>query len=113
MSDALTEVLREETWLPHESSFLEGKDLEAKRAVNRPASNSPTGSDGRDQAQKKAKTISVDHKSNSSSDCIVMWPFYWQFSHAKDCHIWKILTALPILSGISSRLDVRFLLCEI
>lgn len=32
----------------------------------------------------KAKTTGVDHKSGSSSDCVVARSFHWQFSHAKD-----------------------------
>ena len=84
VSEALTEVLREETRPPPDSSFKEGKGTDGKKMSSRPSSNSPNGSDGRDRPQKKAKTTGVDHKSSSSSDCVVAKPFHWQLSHAKD-----------------------------
>ncbi|KAL0876575.1 hypothetical protein Bca101_026280 [Brassica carinata] len=87
VSEALTEVLREDIRFPPESSSKDGRRVEGKKAADHPSSNSPTGSEGRDRPQKKAKTIGGDHKSSSSSDCVVAKPFHWQFSHAKDCPI--------------------------
>lgn len=62
----------------------------------RASSTSPTGSEGRDRPPKKEKMTGVDHRSGVASDGAVAKPFYWH-----------------ILSGISNRLGVRFLLCEI
>lgn len=49
VSDAITEILREETWLSRESAFSGGKDTEGKRAVNRTSSKGSIGSEGRDR----------------------------------------------------------------
>ncbi|KAF3541953.1 hypothetical protein F2Q69_00023445 [Brassica cretica] len=54
VSEALTEVLREETRLPR-ASPREGKDLEGKNSAACIKSSSPTGSEGRDPPPKKAK----------------------------------------------------------
>ncbi|KAL0796501.1 hypothetical protein Bca101_067878 [Brassica carinata] len=61
VSEALTEVLCEETRLPRESSFKEGKEVDGKKASSRPSSNSPTGSKGRDRPQKQEDPDSVAH----------------------------------------------------
>ncbi|KAL0854726.1 hypothetical protein Bca101_059878 [Brassica carinata] len=58
VSEALTEVLREETRLRHESSF---KEVNGKKAASSPSSNSPTGSEGRDRPQKKEDPDNVAH----------------------------------------------------
>ncbi|KAF2562940.1 hypothetical protein F2Q70_00014401 [Brassica cretica] len=55
VSEALTEVLREETRLPR-ASTQEAKDLEGEKSVARVKSSSPTGLEGRDRPPKKAKT---------------------------------------------------------
>ncbi|KAL0854549.1 hypothetical protein Bca101_059701 [Brassica carinata] len=87
VSEALTEVLLEDIRFPPQSYSKDGRRVEGKKAADRPSSNSPTGSEGRDRPPKKAKTIGGDHKSSSSSDCVVAKSFHWQFSHAKDCPI--------------------------
>ncbi|KAF3592917.1 hypothetical protein DY000_02023491 [Brassica cretica] len=85
-SDALTEVLREETRLPRSSS--QGtKDPEGETYVARVKSSSLTGSDGRDRPPKKAKTNGSDRRLVVSNDTAVAKPFHWQFSHSKDCPI--------------------------
>ena len=48
VSEALTEVLREETRLPR-ASTQEVKDLEGEKTAARVKSSSPTGSEGRDR----------------------------------------------------------------
>ncbi|XP_013745210.1 kinesin-like protein KIN-12E [Brassica napus] len=60
VSEALTEVLREETRLPR-TSTQEAKDLEGEKSVARVKSSSPTAA--------------------------VAKPFHWQLSHSKDCPI--------------------------
>ena len=86
MSDALTEVLREETRLPR--SLSQGtKDSEGEASVTRVKSSSPTGSEGRDRPTKKAKTNGSDRRLVVRNDTVVAKPFHWQFSHSKDCPI--------------------------
>ncbi|KAF2575555.1 hypothetical protein F2Q70_00004078 [Brassica cretica] len=86
VSEALTEVLCEETRLPR-ASTQEAKDLEGEKSVARVKSSSPTGSEGRDRPQKKAKTKGSDHRLRVSGEAPVAKPFHWQFSHSKDCAI--------------------------
>ncbi|KAF2539524.1 hypothetical protein F2Q68_00019943 [Brassica cretica] len=62
VSEALTEVLREETRFPR-GSTQEAKNLEGEKSVARVKSSSPTGK------------------------AAVAKPFHWQFSHSKDCPI--------------------------
>ena len=88
MSEALTEVLREETRLPR-TSTQEAKDLEGEKSFDRVKSSSPTGSEGRDRPPKKAKTNGSDHRLGVSGEAAVANPFHWQFSHSKDCPITK------------------------
>ncbi|KAF3503782.1 hypothetical protein F2Q69_00044664 [Brassica cretica] len=86
VSDALTEVLREETRIPRPSS--QGtKDPEGETSVARVKSSSPTGSDRRDRPPKKAKTNGSDRRLVVPSDAAVAKPFHWQFSHSTDCPI--------------------------
>ncbi|KAF3600280.1 hypothetical protein F2Q69_00035376 [Brassica cretica] len=86
LSEALTEVLREETRLPR-ASPQEGNDLEGKKSAARIKSSSPTGSEGHDRPPKKAKTNGSDYRLGVSGDTVVAEPFHWQFSHSKDCPI--------------------------
>ncbi|XP_048613418.1 uncharacterized protein At3g60930, chloroplastic-like [Brassica napus] len=86
VSEALTEVLREETRLPR-TSTQEAKDLEGEKSVGRVKSSSPTGSEGRDRPPKKAKTNGSDHHLGVSGEAVVAKPFHWQFSYSKDCPI--------------------------
>ncbi|KAF3528903.1 hypothetical protein DY000_02039981 [Brassica cretica] len=86
LSEAFTEVLREETRLPR-ASPQEGKDLEGEKSAARIKSSSPTGSEGHDRPPKKAKTNGSDHRLGVSGDTVVAEPFHWQFSHSKDCSI--------------------------
>ena len=79
VSEALIEVLREETRLPW-ASTLEGKDLEGEKSAVRVKSSSPTGSEGRDHPPKKAKTHGSDHRLGVSGETAVAKPFHWQFS---------------------------------
>ena len=44
VSEALTEVLREDIRFPPESSSKDGRRVEGKKAADHPSSNSPTGS---------------------------------------------------------------------
>ncbi|KAF3550419.1 hypothetical protein DY000_02010235 [Brassica cretica] len=69
------------------SSTQEAKDLEGENSVARVKSSSPTGSEGRDRPQKKAKTNSSDHHLGVSGEAAVAKLFHWQFSHSKDCPI--------------------------
>ncbi|KAF2608289.1 hypothetical protein F2Q68_00042965 [Brassica cretica] len=85
-SEALTEVLREETRLPRIST-QEDKDLEGEKYVARVKSSSPTGSEGSDHPPKKAKTNGSNHRLGVSGEATIAKPFYWQFSHSKDCPI--------------------------
>lgn len=68
VSDALAEVLREETRLPRASAHLDGKDLDGKKTAARPNSKSLNGLEGRYRPPKKANTTGVDHKTNPSND---------------------------------------------
>ena len=86
LSDALTEVLREETRLPRPST-QGAKDPEGEKSVARVKSSSPTGSEGRDRPQKKAKTNGSDHRLGVQGEAAVAKPIHWQFSHSKDCPI--------------------------
>ena len=86
MSEALTEVLREETRDPR-ASPQEGKDLEGENSAARVKLSSPTGSEGRHRSPKKAKTNVADHRLGVSGDTAVAKPFHWLFSHAMDCPI--------------------------
>ncbi|KAF3500349.1 hypothetical protein F2Q69_00044448 [Brassica cretica] len=83
MSEALTEVLREETRIPR-TSTQEAKDLEGEKSVARVKSSSTTGSEGRDRPLKKVKTNGSDHRLGVSGEAAVAKPFHWQFSHSKD-----------------------------
>ncbi|KAF3516906.1 hypothetical protein DY000_02058873 [Brassica cretica] len=71
VSEALTEVLLEETRLP-QASAQEAKDLEGEKSAARVKSSSPTGSKGR------------DHRLGVSGEAAVAKSFHWQFSHSKD-----------------------------
>ncbi|KAF2600943.1 hypothetical protein F2Q68_00008708 [Brassica cretica] len=83
VSDALTEVLREEIPLTRPST--QGvKDPEGEKYVARVKSSSPTGSEGRDRPPKKAKTNGSDRRPGVSGEVAVAKPFHWQFSHSKD-----------------------------
>ncbi|KAF3525890.1 hypothetical protein F2Q69_00023560 [Brassica cretica] len=71
LSEALTEVLREETRLLR-TSTQEAKDLEGEKSVARVKSSSPTGSEGGgDLPPKKAKTIGSDHRLGVSGEAAV------------------------------------------
>ncbi|KAF2610434.1 hypothetical protein F2Q70_00013624 [Brassica cretica] len=69
------------------TSTQEAKDLEGENSIARVKSSSPTGSEGRDRPQKKAKTNGSDHHLGVSGEAAVAKPFHWQFSHSKDCPI--------------------------
>ena len=86
MSEALTEVLREETRLT-QASTQAAKDLEGEKSVARVKSSSPTSSEGRDRSPKKAKTNGLDHRLGVSGEASVAKPFHCQFAHSKDCSI--------------------------
>ncbi|KAF3612238.1 hypothetical protein DY000_02049190 [Brassica cretica] len=86
VSEALTEVLREETRLPR-TSTQEAKDLEGENSVGRVKSSSPTGSEGGDRPPKKAKTNGSDHRLGVSGEAVVAKPFHWQLSYSKYCPI--------------------------
>ncbi|KAF3585123.1 hypothetical protein F2Q69_00030660 [Brassica cretica] len=86
VSDALTEVLVEETRLPRPST-QGAKDSEGEKSVVRVKSSNPTDSEGRDRPPKKAKTIGSDPRLGVSGEAAVATPFHWQFSHSKDCLI--------------------------
>ncbi|KAF2532115.1 hypothetical protein F2Q70_00030911 [Brassica cretica] len=86
VSDALTEVLREETQLPRPST-QGAKDPGGEKSVARVKSSSPTGSVGHDRPPKKAKTNGSDRRLGVSGEAAVAKPFHWQFSHSKDCPI--------------------------
>ena len=83
VSEALTEVLREETRLPR-ASTQEVKDLEGEKSAACVKSSSPTGSEGRDRPPKKAKTNGSYHRLGVSGEASVTKPFHWRFSHSKD-----------------------------
>lgn len=69
MSDALTEVLKEDTRLPRTSVVVDGNiDYDGKNTTIRANSDSPISSKGRDRPTKKAKTVGVDYKSSSLND---------------------------------------------
>ncbi|KAF3537538.1 hypothetical protein F2Q69_00020359 [Brassica cretica] len=86
VSDALTEVLREEIPLTRPST--QGvKDPEGEKSVARVKSSSPTGSEGCDRPPKKAKTNGSDRSPGVSGEVAVAKPFHWQFSHSKNCPI--------------------------
>ena len=86
MSEALTEVLHEETRLPR-ASAQEVKNLQGEKSAARVKSSSPTGSEGRDRPPKKAKMNGSDCRLGVSREPAVAKPFHWQFSHSNDCHI--------------------------
>lgn len=86
VSEALTEVLREDTRLPR-TSPQEGKDLEGEKSAARTKSGSLTGSEGRNHPSKKAKMTSADHRLGAWGDTFVAKPLHWQFSHSKNCPI--------------------------
>ncbi|KAF3588541.1 hypothetical protein F2Q69_00032235 [Brassica cretica] len=86
VSDALTEVLREETQLPRPST-QGAKDPKGEKSVARVKSSSPTGSEGRDRPPKKAKTNGSNCRLGVSGEAAVAKPFHWQFSNSKDCPI--------------------------
>ncbi|KAF3522459.1 hypothetical protein F2Q69_00046393 [Brassica cretica] len=83
VSEALTEVLREETRHPR-ASAQEVKGLEGEKSASRVKSSSPTGLEGRDRPPKKAKTNGSDHRLGVLGEAAVAKPFHWQFSHSKD-----------------------------
>ena len=76
VSEALTEVLREEARLLR-ASTQEAKDLEGEKFVARVKSSSPTGSEGRDRPLKKVKTNGSDHRLSVSGEAAVAKPFHW------------------------------------
>ncbi|XP_013632834.1 PREDICTED: uncharacterized protein LOC106338394 [Brassica oleracea var. oleracea] len=86
VSDALTEVLREETQLPQPST-QGAKDPEGEKSVTRVKSSSATVSEGRDRPPKNDKTNGSDRRLCDSGKAAVAKPFNWQFSHSKDCPI--------------------------
>ncbi|KAF3570547.1 hypothetical protein F2Q69_00058620 [Brassica cretica] len=86
VSDALTEVLCEETQLPRPST-QGAKDPEGEKFVAHVKSSSSTGSEGRDHPPKKAKMNGSDRRLGVSGEAAVAKPFHWQFSYSKDCHI--------------------------
>ena len=86
VSEALTEVLREETRLLR-ASTQEVKDLEGEKSAARVKSSSPTSSEGRDRPPKKTKTNGSDHCLGVSCEAAVAKPFHWKFSLSKDCPI--------------------------
>ncbi|KAF3602635.1 hypothetical protein F2Q69_00036377 [Brassica cretica] len=86
VSEALTEVLREETRLM-QASNQEAKDLEGEKSVARVTSSSPTSSEGRDRSPKQANTNASDHRLGVSGEAAVAKPFHCQFVHSKDCPI--------------------------
>ena len=96
VSEALTEVLREETRFPR-GSTQEAKNLEGEKSVARVKSSSPTGSEGRDRPPKKAKTNGSDHRLGVSGKAAVAKPFHWQFLHSKDCPITKDPDSVALL----------------
>ena len=86
VSDALTEVLHEETPLPRPST--QGvKDPEGEKSVARVKSSFPTGSEGRNRPPKKAKTNCSDRRLGVLGEAAVAKPFHWQFLYSKDCPI--------------------------
>ncbi|KAF3587951.1 hypothetical protein F2Q69_00028861 [Brassica cretica] len=87
VSEALTEVLREETRLPRAPISREGNGLGGEKAVVRTISNSLNGSEGQDRPPKKVKVTGADHRPGVSGDSVVAKPFHWQFYHSKDCPI--------------------------
>lgn len=97
MSEALTEVLREETRLPRARVSGEGKDLGGEKLVVSTSSNSPNGSEGRDRPPKKAKVAGADHRLGVLGDSAVAKLFHWQFSHFKDCPITEDLDSITHL----------------
>ncbi|KAF2570596.1 hypothetical protein F2Q70_00003628 [Brassica cretica] len=86
VSDALSEVLCEETQLPRPST-QGAKDPEGEKSVARVKSSIPMGSEGRDRPPKKAKTNGSDSRLGLSGKAAVPKPFHGQFSHSKDCPI--------------------------
>ncbi|KAF3564976.1 hypothetical protein DY000_02014201 [Brassica cretica] len=96
VSDALTEVLREETQLPRPST-QGAKDPEGEKSVTRVKSSSPTGSEGRDRPLKKAKMNGLDRRLGVSGEASVAKPFHWQFSHSKVCPITEDLDSVAHL----------------
>ncbi|KAF3536385.1 hypothetical protein F2Q69_00022374 [Brassica cretica] len=84
VSEALTELLHEETRLLRATISGEGKEIKGEKVVVRTSSNSPTGSEGRDHSPKKAKMTGADHLPGVSGDGVVAKPFHWQFYHSKD-----------------------------
>ncbi|KAF3576475.1 hypothetical protein DY000_02031641 [Brassica cretica] len=86
VSDALTEVLREETQLLRPST-QGAKDPEGEKSVTRVKSSSATGSEGCDRPPKNDKTNCSDRRLGDSGKAAVAKPFHWQFSHSKDCPI--------------------------
>ncbi|KAF3560458.1 hypothetical protein F2Q69_00015814 [Brassica cretica] len=81
VSDALTEVLREETRHPRPST-QGAKDPESEKSVARVNSSSPTGSEGRDRPPNKAKTNGLDHRLGVPGEAAVVKSFHWQFARA-------------------------------
>ncbi|KAF3500594.1 hypothetical protein F2Q69_00042592 [Brassica cretica] len=86
VSEALTEVLPEETRFPR-TSTQEAKDLEGEKSVARAKSSITTGLAGRDHPPKKAKMNGSDHRLGVPGEVAVAKPFRWQFSHSKNCTI--------------------------
>ncbi|KAF2576076.1 hypothetical protein F2Q70_00002601 [Brassica cretica] len=107
VSEALTEVLREETRLSR-ASPQEGKGLKGEKSAARTKSGSPTGSEGRDRPLKKAKTNGANHRLGVSGDTVVAKPFHWQFSHSKDCPIMEDPDSVAHLVADSGHLQLSF-----
>ena len=97
VSEALTELLHEETRLLRATISGEGKEIEGEKVVVRTSSNSPTSSEGRDHSPKKAKMTGADHLPGVSGDGAVAKLFHWRFSHSKDCPITEDLDSVAHL----------------
>lgn len=89
MSDSLTEVLREETRLPHSVGGDTKPSSGDVVSVGVVRTISLLGSDGRDHRLNKAKIANMDLRSSSSNDGAGVRPFHWRFSEAKDFPITK------------------------
>ncbi|KAF3534415.1 hypothetical protein DY000_02040416 [Brassica cretica] len=89
VSDSLTEVLREETRLPHSVGGDTKPSSGDVVSVGVVRTISLLGSDGRDHRLNKAKIANMDLRSSSSNDGAGVRPFHWRFSEAKDFPITK------------------------
>ena len=90
VSEALTEVLREETRLLRDST-QEVKDLKGEKSAARVKSSSPTGSEGRDRPPKKAKTNGSDHCLSVLVRRLLLSHFKGSFPTPRIALLWKNL----------------------